>query len=345
VHHAFHACSPQTIDRIGQFEEALHNGGAAPGAAPVPRIARPPLVDTATDGDGAAAAAALLRVDSLTLSPPRAAASSPPLIRDLSFTVRPGEHLLIMGRSGSGKTSLLRALGGLWTAGGGAVALAGGVPATDESGAEAPPRLSPRDVFFLPQKPYLVLGSLRQQLLYPLWADVAHLTAAGAEGAHEATKPSVDAAAAAAAAASPPLPPAPDDAALAAALRAVSLGGLLARTGGLDAEADWSAVLSLGEQQRVAFARLLLSRPRLALLDESSSALDGEAEAAAYAALRAAGTTYISVGHRESLRAFHTRLLRLGDGGGDGGEEASGWALLPLAPGAPGGATLTREAS
>jgi ABC-type uncharacterized transport system fused permease/ATPase subunit len=341
----------QTIDRIGQFEEALHNGGAAPGSEPAPRIARPPLVDApagaadATDGNAAAAASgALLRVESLTLAPPRAAASSPPLIRDLSFTVRPGEHLLIMGRSGSGKTSLLRALGGLWTAGAGAVALAGGVPTTDERGDEAPPRLSPRDVFFLPQKPYLVLGSLRQQLLYPLWADAAHLTHAdGGAAAAEATKPSADAAPAAAAA-SPPLPPAPDDDALAAALRAVSLGGLLERAGGLDAEADWSAVLSLGEQQRVAFARLLLSRPRLALLDESSSALDGEAEAAAYAALRAAGTTYVSVGHRDSLRAFHTRLLRLGDANGDGGAEASGWALLPLAGGAPGGETLTREA-
>ena len=128
---------------------------------------------------------------------------------------------------------------------------------------------------------------------------------------------------------SPPLPPPPSDEALVAALRAVSLQPLASRPGGLDAAADWAAVLSLGEQQRLAFARLLLAKPRLALLDESSSALDAEAEAAAYAALREAGTTYVSVGHRDSLRQAHARALRIqGDGLG-------GWALVELADGAP----------
>ena len=71
-----------------------------------------------------------------------------------------------MGTSGSGKTSLLRALGGLWNAGAGDVSLAADVGGDGAT----PQRLSPRDVFFVPQKPYLVLGSLRQQLLYPMWA-------------------------------------------------------------------------------------------------------------------------------------------------------------------------------
>ncbi len=226
------------------------------------------------------------------------------------------------------------------------MALAGSVAAGEGAASDATPRLSPRDVFFLPQRPYLVLGSLRQQLLYPLWAHAEPAVPGASADATVAADAGADANgdAAAAAAAMPPLPPQPDDAALCAALRAVSLGGLLERADGLDAQADWSAVLSLGEQQRVAFARLLLSRPRLALLDEATSALDSAAEAGAYAALAAGGTTFVSVGHRDSLRAFHARLLRLGDGGAPGGGgDASGWALAPLAPGAGGGATLTRE--
>ena len=89
-------------------------------------------------------------------------------------------------------------------------------------------------------------------------------------------------------------------------------------------------MLSLGEQQRVAFARLLLAAPRLALLDESSSALDAAAEASAYAALRAGGTTYVSVGHRDSLRAAHTRILRLGLNGGGDDAAAGGWRIEDL---------------
>jgi ABC-type uncharacterized transport system fused permease/ATPase subunit len=313
----------QTIDRIGQFEEALSAGGAsAVDGEAVPRISRPPL-PAAQPGAGPAP---LLRVEGLTLSPPRAPPGAPPLIRDLSFSVQPGEHLLILGRSGCGKTSLLRALAGLWSDGDGSVSLAT-ADSTGSNGDGAAPRLSPRDVFFLPQKPYLILGSLRQQLLYPVWTGAPPPDVSGAA-------PSEAAAAAAVAAAA--LPPPPDDAALRSALAAVALEALATRPGGLDATSDWAAVLSLGEQQRLAFARLLLAKPRLALLDESSSALDGEAEAAAYAALRAAGTTYVSVGHRDSLRAAHQRALRIaGDGNG-------GWALQPLAEGAGGGASMQR---
>jgi ABC-type uncharacterized transport system fused permease/ATPase subunit len=262
-------------------------------------------------------------VEGLTLAPPRAPPGAPPLVRDLSFAVQPGEHLLILGRSGCGKTSLLRALAGLWADGTGAVSLAAAAAGpSNGSGNGAPPRFSPLDVFFLPQKPYLILGTLRQQLLYPVWSTGAP---AGASGGDEQQQPPPSA-----------LPPPPSDDALRAALRAVALEQLASRPGGLDAAADWAAVLSLGEQQRLAFARLLLAKPRLALLDESSSALDAEAEAAAYAALRAAGTTYVSVGHRDSLRQAHARALRIaGDGLG-------GWTLAPLADGAPGGAPVPR---
>ena len=319
----------QTIDRIGQFEEALRAGGAAggDGDAPPPRISRPPL-PAAAPGAGPAP---LLAVEGLTLAPPRAPPGAPPLVRDLSFAVQPGEHLLILGRSGCGKTSLLRALAGLWADGTGAVSLAAAAAGTGNPGSSngAPPRFSPLDVFFLPQKPYLILGTLRQQLLYPVWSTGAVGASVGAANhdlnhQHQASS------------SSPPLPPPPSDDALRSALRAVALEQLASRPGGLDASADWAAVLSLGEQQRLAFARLLLAKPRLALLDESSSALDAEAEAAAYAALRAAGTTYVSVGHRDSLRKAHARALRIaGDGQG-------GWTLAPLADGAPPGAAVSR---
>ena len=82
----------------------------------------------------------------------------------------------------------------------------------------------------------------------------------------------------------------------------------------LDLTADWATTLSLGEQQRLAFARALLAKPELVLLDESTSALDLENEARLYAALVATGAAVVSVGHRESLRKFHTRQLRLGQG-------------------------------
>lgn len=85
----------------------------------------------------------------------------------------------------------------------------------------------------------------------------------------------------------------------------------------LDTEADWSAQLSLGEQQRLAVARVLLARPSLALLDEATSALDLQNEARLYKLLVASGMALVSVGHRASLREYHHEVLALrGNGGG-----------------------------
>lgn len=89
----------------------------------------------------------------------------------------------------------------------------------------------------------------------------------------------------------------------------------------LDSEADWSGILSLGEQQRLAFARLLLTRPRLALMDEATSALDQANERKLYEAVQAAGVTAISVGHRPSLLRYHQQVLQIEAGGA--------WQLLP----------------
>jgi len=180
------------------------------------------------------------------------------LVRDVTLEAPSGKGLLIVGPSGAGKSSLLRAVAGLWDAGEGRIA--------------RPPLEA---MLFLPQRPYMVLGSLREQLLYPQ---------AGREVG---------------------------DAELRDVLKRVNLEGLPERVGGFDAVLDWGQLLSLGEQQRLAFARLLLTKPAYAILDEATSALDGSNEELLYRELQNAGTTYISVGHRPSLPAYHDRVLEL----------------------------------
>lgn len=82
------------------------------------------------------------------------------------------------------------------------------------------------------------------------------------------------------------------------ACKCVCITELVERVGGLDMEVDWSHVLSLGEQQRVAFLRLLLHRPLLAFLDEATAALDTATEAVLYKSLQRTCSCYISVGER-----------------------------------------------
>ena len=180
------------------------------------------------------------------------------LVKDLSVTVKPGEGLMIVGESGSGKSSLLRAIAGLWRSGTGTIYR----PPEDE-------------ILFLPQQPYMLLGTLRSQLLYPNHG------------------PSVS------------------DAELMDLLQRVNLPDLAARFGGLDVEMDWHKVLSVGEQQRLAFARLLLTRPLFAILDEATSALDSVNEASLYRQLAETQTTLISVGHRSTILKYHKQVLEL----------------------------------
>jgi len=201
------------------------------------------------------------------LVPPR---SKRLLIHDISLDVAANQRLLVVGPSGCGKTSFLRLVSGLWP------------PA---AGRIRRPPLS--ELLFIPQKPYMILGSLREQLCYPLQPERF------------------------------------SDAHLRNVLEEVRLAELVSRYPDLDIKQDWQRILSLGEQQRLAFARLLLNSPRFVVLDEATSALDVSTEKHLYSLLTEREIAFVSVGHRPTLAAFHDTVLEL-DGNG-------GWRLLPAA--------------
>ncbi|CAO2175100.1 unnamed protein product [Urochloa humidicola] len=262
----------------------------------------------------------VLEILNLTLITPR---SGNVLITDLTLELKEKDHLLVMGPSGSGKTSLLRALAGLWTSGTGdiiyhvrdSMQLQNSNVGSDgpsnmklegEEVLQSSKQRRDNGIFFVPQRPYMVLGTLRQQLLYPTWSeDVHHSPNNDAEStdplpflSEVSTSEGVGA-----------KPDMPSTAELIRVLEVVRLGYILPRFNGLDSMHDWASVLSLGEQQRLAFARLLLAKPTLVLLDESTSALDEANEAHLYSQIEAAGVTYISIGHQNTLQKFHNKAL------------------------------------
>jgi putative ATP-binding cassette transporter len=180
------------------------------------------------------------------------------LIENINLTVAQGDAVVVRGASGSGKTTLFRVLAGLWPFGRGRV----GIP-------------NDARVFFLPQKPYLPLGSLREVLSYP------------ATPGHYAEEACRD------------------------VLEACGLPHLVKR---LDESNNWSMILSGGEQQRLAFARALLYRPNWLFLDEATSALDEPAEQRMYELLRERlpDATVLSIAHRSTAFAQHRRQLVVG---------------------------------
>ncbi|MDZ8237544.1 MAG: ABC transporter ATP-binding protein/permease [Nostoc sp. ChiQUE01a] len=180
------------------------------------------------------------------------------LFSNLSVALPTGQGLLIMGDSGCGKSSLLRALAGLWNSGTGVIV-----------------RPELEEILFLPQRPYMILGTLREQLIYP--------------------NAKVDL----------------SDEELHQVLHRVNLSDLAERFGGFEVEQDWSDLLSLGEQQRLAFARLLITKPKYVILDEATSALDINNEEHLYSLLVETGITFISVGHRSTLKKYHQVIVNL----------------------------------
>ncbi len=198
----------------------------------------------------------MVKLDKLTICTP---GRGKILVKELSFELRANQSLIIMGASGTGKSSVLRTIAGLWPGASGLLER----PAFDS-------------LMFLPQRPYMVEGTLRDQLLYP-YADRSV-----------------------------------SDEEILKVVASVNLSDVLSRVDDdLDHTVDWSNVLSLGEQQRVAFARLFLRKPKFAFLDEASSALDEGNQSALYGMIKASRISFISVGHRETLIPFHDKVLLL----------------------------------
>lgn len=190
------------------------------------------------------------------------------LIRDLTFEVRSGTNVLVCGPNGCGKSSLFRALGELWP-------LFGGQLTKPERG----------KLFYVPQRPYMTLGSLRDQVIYP-------------DTYEDQRRKNIS------------------DQVLKEYLDNVQLGHILDREGSWDSVQDWMDVLSGGEKQRMAMARLFYHKPQFAILDECTSAVSVDVEDFIYSHCRTVGITLFTVSHRKSLWKHHKYYLHM-DGRGN----------------------------
>ncbi|KAH7375226.1 ABC transporter transmembrane region 2 [Plectosphaerella cucumerina] len=191
------------------------------------------------------------------------------LVESLSLVIRRGEHLLISGSNGVGKSAVARILAGLWPVYRGLVS--------------RPKDIGQDGIMFLPQRPYLSIGTLRDQVIYP-------------DGHHdmkEKRKTEAD---------------------LQRILEEARLGYLPDREGGWDTRKEWKDVLSGGEKQRMGFARVLYHEPQYAIIDESTSAVSSDVEGHLYEMCKEKGITLITISTRASLKRYHTYNLALGEG-------------------------------
>jgi ATP-binding cassette subfamily D (ALD) long-chain fatty acid import protein len=216
------------------------------------------------------------------------------LLDSLSFIVHSGEHLLITGPNGVGKSAVARIVAGLWPTYRGLVS--------------RPRSIGVDGIMFLPQRPYLSTGTLRDQVIYPHTA--VDMKDAGRR-----------------------------DFELSQILEEAKLGYIPDREGGWDTKKVWKDVFSGGEKQRVGIARLLYHEPRYAFIDEGTSAVSSDVEGLLYERAKAKGistfflfrcssimspqansiTALITISTRASLKRYHDYTLTLGLG--ESGEE------------------------
>ena len=196
------------------------------------------------------------------------------LVAGAEIAIMPGEKVLITGESGLGKSTLVRALAGLWPWGGGEIEMPAGAK-----------------LLLLPQRVYVPLGTLRRVANYP-------------EDPHSRSVEEI-----------------------AKVLKKVGLGHLVEH---LDEERPWDQILSGGEKQRLAFARIFLHRPDIIVLDEATAALDSQSEGQLMGLLSQEfkHATVVSVGHRSELEPLHGRKIVL-QRGRQGAKLVSDFCRIP----------------